>query len=180
VEQLDRIVRQENLEHIVLAGDDLILPILLKQFPPALAEKVVDKRRLDITARDHEVLQATLEDIQAEDARGDAEAVRATLDEYRAGGLAAIGAHNVLAALSNGQVYTLFISAAFEQIRPGAEPVHPALAPSVAGLPADTPVKISDELVARAYQTGAQVRFIEDAELLTSVGGVCAALRYRL
>jgi peptide subunit release factor 1 (eRF1) len=37
-----------------------------------------------------------------------------------------------------------------------------------------------DELVTRARQTGAGVRFIEDASLLEEFGGVGALLRYRL
>jgi peptide subunit release factor 1 (eRF1) len=180
VEHLDRIVREEDLEHIILGGDDLILPLLREQLPPSLADKVVDETRLDITAPDHEVFKATMDAIRAEDVRTDAESVRATIDEYRAGGLATIGAHDVLAALANGQVYTLYVSAALEQIHPEGEQLHPALAPSVAGLPAGTQVIVSDELVTRAYQTGAQVKFIEDPALLAEVGGVCAALRYRL
>ena len=54
------------------------------------------------------------------------------------------------------------------------------LAPSLAELPPGAGVKISDELVTRAYQTGAQVRFIEDPALLAEAGGVCAALRCQL
>lgn len=180
VDELDRIVREEDLDHVILAGDPVIMPLLLEQFPPALAAKVVDQTKLDIAAPEQEVFRDTIETIRAEDARTDAESVRATLDEYRAGGLAAIGVHDVLAALSNGQVHTLFISAAIEEIHPEAESLHPAIAPSLAGLPADTEVKISDELVTRAYQTGAQVKFIEDPALLAQAGGVCAALRYRL
>ncbi len=180
VEQLERIVRQEDLEHIVLAGDDLILPLLREQLPPSLADKVVDEMSLDMTAPEHGVFKATIQAIQAEDARTDAESVRATIDEYRAGGLAAIGVHDVLAALSNGQVYTLYISTELEQIHPEAERLHPAIAPSVAELPEGAGVKISDELVTRAYQTGAELRFIEDPALLAEAGGVCAALRYRL
>ena len=39
---------------------------------------------------------------------------------------------------------------------------------------------VADELVTRAEQTGARVRFIEDAALLEPVGGVGALLRFRL
>jgi peptide subunit release factor 1 (eRF1) len=180
VEHLERIVRDEGIEYIILAGDDVILPILLEQLPPSLAGKVVDQMKLDISAPDRDVFHATLQAVRAEDARTDAESVRATIDEYRAGGLAAIGVHDVLAALSNGQVDTLFISAAIEQIHPEAESLHLAIAPSIAALPEGAGVKISDELVTRAYQTGAQVKFIEDPALLANAGGVCAALRYLL
>lgn len=180
VEQLDRVVRDEGIEHIVLAGDDLILPIVRGQLTPFLAGKVVDEMKLDIAAPEHEVFKATIAAIRAEDARTDEESVLATIDEYRAGGLAAIGVHDVLAALSNGQVNTVFITAGLERIHPEPEALHHALAPSIAEFPEGAGVKVSDELVTRAYQTGAKVRFVEDPALLANVGGVCAALRYRL
>lgn len=101
-------------------------------------------------------------------------------DLHRSSNGAAIGVHDVMAALANGQADTVFISADLEQIHPEAEDLHPALAPPVAGLPAGAGVKVSDELVTRAYQTGARVRFIEDPALLAQSGGVCAGLRYRL
>jgi len=39
---------------------------------------------------------------------------------------------------------------------------------------------LSDELVTRAQQTGARIRFIEDAALLAGIGGVGALLRFRI
>ena len=41
-------------------------------------------------------------------------------------------------------------------------------------------LKLSDELITRAQQTAARVRFIEDASLLADVGGVGALLRFRI
>ena len=43
-----------------------------------------------------------------------------------------------------------------------------------------TRLVVADELVTRAEQTGARVRFIEDASLLEPVGGAGALLRFRL
>ncbi|MEO6981536.1 MAG: hypothetical protein ABI072_00285 [Edaphobacter sp.] len=180
LEHLDRIVREEGIDRILFAGDEVILPVLREQLSPFLASKVVDELKLDITAPEHEILKATLAAMQEEDARTDADLVRAMVDDYRAGGLAAVGVHDVLAALANGQVDTLFISAALEQIHTEEEDLHSALAPEVTELPSGAGVRITDSLVTRAYQTGAQVRFIEDPELLVNVGGVGASLRYRL
>ena len=39
-------------------------------------------------------------------------------------------------------------------------------------------VKLADELVTRAEQTSARIRFIENAELLADIGGVGALLRF--
>jgi peptide subunit release factor 1 (eRF1) len=102
------------------------------------------------------------------------------IDDYRAGGLAAVGIHDVLAALSNGQADTVFLSANFEQMHPGEEKLPRALVPELTGMPAGTSVRVTDAIVTRAYQTGAEVRFIEDPELLANVGGIGASLRYRL
>jgi peptide subunit release factor 1 (eRF1) len=182
VEQLDRIVREEGVEHIILAGDEVILPILREQLSPFLAAKVVEETNLDINIPEHELLTATMATMREHDAQTDSEGVAAMIGEYRAGGLAAVGVHDVLAALANGQVDTLFLSTTLEQLHPGKEDVHEALAPAVGELPEemDASIKIPDALVTRAEQTGAHVKFIEDPALLANVGGVGASLRYRL
>ncbi|MCZ2075557.1 MAG: hypothetical protein LC130_11230 [Bryobacterales bacterium] len=141
--------------------------------------KVVDELKLDITASERIIFQATLESMQEENLRTDTEHVSAMIDEYRAGGLAAVGTHDVLLALANGQVDTLFVCTELEQIHPGKEDLHRALAPAVAELPAGAGVQVTDALVRQAYQTGARVRFIEDPALLANVGGVGATLRFR-
>ena len=41
-------------------------------------------------------------------------------------------------------------------------------------------LKLSDELVTRAQQTAARIRFIEDDNLLAGIGGVGALLRFRI
>ncbi|MFZ0661545.1 MAG: host attachment protein [Acidobacteriaceae bacterium] len=180
IEHLDRIVREEKIDRILFAGDEVILSVLREQISPLLASKVVDELKLDMTAPEHEILRTTVEVIQEESARTDAERVRAMIDDYRAGGLAAVGIHDVLAALSNGQADTVFISSTLEQVHPGEEVLPSALVPELAGLPAGTRVQVTDALVTRAYQTGAQVSFIEEPGLLENVGGVGASLRYRL
>jgi peptide subunit release factor 1 (eRF1) len=44
----------------------------------------------------------------------------------------------------------------------------------------DKAVAQANELVTRAQQSAARIRFIEDAELLADVGGVGALLRFRI
>ena len=58
-----------------------------------------------------------------------------------------------------------------------------AVAAAAAGESADaTPgvVRLADELVAKATQTGARITFIEDPLLLANYGGVAALLRFRV
>lgn len=185
VEALDRAVREENIEYIVLAGDEVIIPTLREQLPQHLDEKVIDVLRLDITTPEHEVLRATLEAMREQDAKDDAEKVAQLIDEYRAGGLAVVGAHDTLAALAAGQVDELFLSASLEEIHDDEEEVGQPLVPGAPATEEDAgkgtrTVMMADELVTRARQTGARIIFIEAAALLADAGGVGAMLRYRL
>ncbi len=109
------------------------------------------------------------------------------MDEYRSGGLAVVGMHDTLAALSIGQVDELYLSTRLEEIHGGAEEIGK---PLVSYLPDDLmtdndndathEVKVADELVTRARQTGAGVTFIEDVALLADIGGIGATLRYKV
>ena len=159
---LERIVSEEHIEHIIFAGDAVILPILRAHLPPALAGKVVDELSLNMHSPAQAVLKATLEAMRQYDSRTDAEEVRALMGAYRAGGLATAGAESVMNALTNGQVETLLISASFD-----------ASPEAVEGQKAN-------DLITGAKQTAARIRFIEDNSLLEPLGGVGATLRYRV
>jgi peptide subunit release factor 1 (eRF1) len=91
---------------------------------------------------------------------------------------------DTLAALANGQVDELVISATVENFQAEAEEdaLLKARAPEEEAnesMPPPT-VIVADELVTRARQSSAHITFLENAALLTEVGGVGARLRYRL
>lgn len=182
VEALDKLVREEKIDSIFIAGDEVILPMLRQQLPAHLADKLIDALKLDITTPEHEVLQATFEAMRKHDATDDHAKVQQLLGEYRAGGLAVVGAHDALVALTRGQGDELLISANIEEFHPEEEEVGAVMAPQA---PNDEPdsstrqVLMADALVTRARQTGATVTFVEDAALLAPVGGVGLMLRYR-
>jgi peptide chain release factor subunit 1 len=190
-DQLERAVREDGIRHVILAGDAVIVPLLKEQFPKAVADKVVDVLSLDINAPEHEVLEESLEAMRRYDAQTDAEKVERLLDEYRAGGLAVVGAQDTLEALAMGQVEELIVAARQQQIEGDredvailsdnevAEPVVAGQDGAVANLEPDS-VIVADDLVKRAAQTGARVTFIEDPSLLAEVGGCGALLRYRI
>ncbi|HEX6186053.1 MAG TPA: Vms1/Ankzf1 family peptidyl-tRNA hydrolase [Pyrinomonadaceae bacterium] len=190
-EQLEQVVREDGIEHIILAGDAVIIPQLKEQFTKAVAEKVVDVLSLDINAPEHEVLAESLEVMQGHDAQTDVERVKQLFDDYRAGGLAVVGSTETLEALAMGQVEELLISARHQDVEGDredvailaegevAEPVVAGEDGAVAQIEADS-VIVAADLVARARQTGARITFIEDASLLEEVGGCGAFLRYRI
>lgn len=185
VEALERTVREDNVQEIILGGDEVIIPTLRDALPKHLADRVIDVLRLDIKTPEHEILRATLEAMSEQDARDDAEKVGRLVDDYRAGGLAVVGVHDTLAALANGQVDELFLSASLEEIHDDEEEVGRPLVPGAPeggdeASPETRTVLLADELVTRARQSGARLNFVEEASLLNAVGGVAATLRFRL
>src|SRR5262245_61761750 len=69
VEELDRIVREEKIERVVLAGDEVIIPLLRQHLPQRLEEMVIDTLRLEINMPEHEVMKASFQAVRAHDAR---------------------------------------------------------------------------------------------------------------
>ncbi len=196
VEALDRIVRQEGITQILVAGDEVVTPLLREQMPKHLAEKIVEHMRLDTHAPIAEVLRASLEAMKRVNERTDREKVETVLGEYRAGGLGVVGPEDTLDALVKGQVDELLLSATLRELKhlPGSPAVRAeapgttvraesSAAAAVAGEAAAAgaeSVRIADALVTRARQTGATITFIEDASLLSGWGGVAALLRFRI
>jgi peptide subunit release factor 1 (eRF1) len=180
---LERVVAEDRIQHIVFAGDEVLVPLVRDHLPKHLADKVVDMLKLDVRTPEHDVLDKTLEAMRHQDARTDVEKVNRVLDEFRAGGLGVVGVRQTLAALRNGQVNELLISARLEQIEADHEkPVREILEKELGMLTepdSDLRMVLSDALVTRARQIGASITFIEDPSLLEHVGGVGALLRYR-
>jgi peptide subunit release factor 1 (eRF1) len=101
--------------------------------------------------------------------------------------LGVVGPDATLSALHRGQVDQLLITGtpdALKTVQSRArdaatgELVATTSAPSGAG--DESRLQLAAELVNRAHQTGARVRFIEDTELLQDFGGVAASLRFRI
>jgi peptide subunit release factor 1 (eRF1) len=175
IERLAQIVREDNISHIVLAGDQVAIPLLQAQLPPEMVP-MVEVIKLDIHASEHDVLTAALAKLQEEEAKTAAEKVDRLMQQYRARGLAVAGPEETLEALAKGQVDELLISGGLDEGHP-----QPEIPDSEGGTKSEEPPPSSlpDVLVTKARQTGATVTFIEDPALLESVGGVAAFLRWR-
>jgi peptide subunit release factor 1 (eRF1) len=165
VSVLDRIVRDEKLNQVVVGCDEAAKGTLGEHLPKHLAAKVVDTMNLDKRAPEHEVLAATLETLRGKDAETDAGQVQTMLDAWRAGGLGVVGPEQTMKALELGQVEELLVTASPDHLGDTA---------------ADDKLSVADELVRRAQQSSARIRFVEDAALLQEVGGVGAILRFTI
>jgi peptide subunit release factor 1 (eRF1) len=187
VSVLDRVVRAESIDQIVVSADETARAVLFEQLPKHLTEKVVDVLNLAITTPEHMVLSETLEALRQRDAETDLERVRTMIDEWAAGGLGVVGPEATLDALIKGQVEELLIAAQPDALRRiNNLPTHSSTTPlevdTASGqTTADTGrIRLAGELVARAQQNAARVRFVEDPALLEEVGGVGAILRFRI
>ena len=186
IDALERVVAEDRIEHIILSGDETnIIPILREQMPKHLLDKVIDVLNLAVDTPEHEILESTMKTMRVHDAVTDAEKVEEMFNQYRAGGLAVVGVDETLAALNNGQVDELLVSASLREIRYSEQKVDKVLAAYAPGADgeqpdASEPHMVADELVRLAQQTSARVTFIEDTSLLANAGGVGATLRYRM
>ena len=184
IERLSQIVLEDKVSHIILAGDQVVIPLLQAELPQDLVP-MVEVMKLDIHASEQDVLAATLEKLQFQEARTAEEKVDRLMQQYRARGLAVVGPQETLEALANGQVEELLISGALEETHPAPEEVRAILAPEIPDSAGETKseeprqASLPDLLVTKAKQTGATVTFMEDTALLESIGGVGAFLRWR-
>jgi peptide subunit release factor 1 (eRF1) len=183
-EHLVRIVREDRITQIVIAGDSETVPRLMAHLPQEIRQMVLEGPKIANHASEQEIFLSTIDTIKQESARTEAEKVHRMLEAYRARGLAAVGPEATLTALTNGQVDELLLSKLIE--RTNEEPVMidaiiaPEIPDAAGGTESDQPREASlpDLLVTKATQTGAAITFIEDSTLLESVGGVGAILRW--
>ena len=182
---LDRIVREDNIHHVVIAADEQTAARLRAELPQQLADKVAEVIRLDREGSDDDLSAATLDALRQRDVETDAERVAEAIGAWRAGGLGVAGPDATMRALEMAQVEELLIAASADTLEsPRAWPADSAPPPSAdssaPAAPTDPQLRMSDELVTRASQTGARVRIIEDPQLLAEYGGVAALLRFRI
>lgn len=165
VSMLDQVVREEHINHIVVACEETARALLMEQLPKHLADKIIDLK-VNLKDREHEVMTATLEALRLKDATTDAEHVERMLDAWAANGLGVVGPDDTLDALIKGQVEELLITATPDELREAST--------------VSDKVVLADELVTRAQQTAARIRFIENPDLMKEVGGVGALLRFKI
>jgi peptide subunit release factor 1 (eRF1) len=188
VQVLERTTREDKIEKVILSGDhETIIPLLRAQMSKELASKVIDELSLGVNAVEREILEESGKVLQRHRSLDNQSKITRLLNEYRADDLGVVGAVQTLAALSNGQVEELLISARPEDLAYDAVEIDNVLKlyqTDDQPIPETTQRSVADELVRRANQlSSARVTFVEnasDASQLKQVGGVGALLRYRI
>jgi peptide subunit release factor 1 (eRF1) len=186
VDTLDKIVRDENINHIVVAGAEVAMPILREQLPKHLADKIVEIGAHE-DGESGSFVERTMAALREKDAETDAEKVQELMDAWQSGGLGVAGPEATLSAFQLGQVEELIVTASPELLK-SVQKLPDDAAPGEVKADTSAPqgtadekrLKLADELVTRAHLTSARIRFIEDENLLAGVGGVGALLRFRI
>lgn len=187
IEELEKIVRDDNLKRIILCGNEaVIIPLLRGEMSKEMEEKVIDTLNLPVTTTEDELFEATQVSLQQYNTTSDMEKIQQLLEQNYDGGLGVVGVERTLEALQNGQVQELFLSANLDVIRYNRKKVAKVLEAYAPGadedeLPnAEDSVEVVDELVRQALASADNITFIEDENLLKDYGGVGALLRYTM
>lgn len=156
-----------GIKILVLAGDEQITTTLRDTLHESVRERVVGDVRLDVTANERDVIEATLPIVEQSERAREGEAVGRIQNGAGPGGGAVAGAVETLTALQAGQVMTLVMNDDFSA--PGwadftfplygaGEP--PAEHPAAGDVANIVPVPLEEELVRLALQTGAEIEIV--------------------
>lgn len=176
---VERLVREEQIARVLVAGDEVALPLLRDQLSPSTRQLLIEVGGVDIKTPETEVFRITLDAFREADQQSDEEHIEALLNAYRSGGLATVGLAGVRAALERGQVDRLLVPAT-----PSTGSADRASSDADGTGPKEHRSELDEaaieELVTLARRTDAAITFVEDARLLAPARHVGALLRYRV
>jgi peptide chain release factor subunit 1 len=118
IDALEKIVQQENITQIIIAGDEVVMPLLRDQLPKHLAEKVVERVRMHLSTPEQQLIDTALDALRRARGRTEREKVEAAIGAFRSGGLGVVGPQDTLEALIKGQVDELLITASLRELQP--------------------------------------------------------------
>jgi peptide subunit release factor 1 (eRF1) len=154
---IEELVDREGAIHVILAGDEVALPLLREAMSPRIAPLVQEEAlRIHIRAPLDEVAAEVAPLLAYLEAEGDRAVADRLVAAVRADGLGVAGTRRTRRALEYGQVDTLLLSEA-----------------------ADLDEETRGELVRLATTTGAGLEVVAGHEAFEHLGGVGALLRYR-
>lgn len=186
VAELEKIVRDDRIDRVVLAGDQaVIIPLLREEMSKELSEKIVASLPLNIDTPEHELIEAAEHAVREHELAAEKEKIGQLIEQNYDGGLGVAGVEKTLAALLNGQVQELYVLSDLDEISYDRNEVGDVLRDYAPGEDGDLPDEkrrrfVVDELLTRAAESAEEIIFVEDVSLLKKLGGVGALLRYQV
>ena len=185
VGELEKLVRDDRINAVVLVGDStVIVPMLLDEMSKELKEKIAATLSMNVNTPEHELLEAADQAVREHDAKADKEKIDYLLEHNYEDGVGVVGVDKTLAALLNGQVQELYVTADLDDVTYDRDSVRLVLANYAPGTDGEMPdaterAMLVDELIKLAARSADAIKIIEDPHLLKTVGGVGAILRYQ-
>jgi peptide subunit release factor 1 (eRF1) len=180
---------ERYIDSLIVCGDEAsILPVLLPQLSKAMEDKLVGT--LSLTQYDDidEIRDKTADLIASTRVDRDEQLLEQVVTAAKSSaGLGSLGFEDTLRALSNGQVQELVLAADAAKIRfrkRAAEQVLEEYAPGDDNSAVDEDSiperreEMVDQLIVRAINSDAELRFVNGDSILEQMGGVGAILRY--
>jgi hypothetical protein len=209
-EETRRALDQLDVDMLILAGDEVIVPVLKDAFHQTVTDRLVDTLHLDIRTGEADLRDATMPVAERAERDREAAMVQRLQDAIGHGEFGAKGAAAVITALQAGQVDTLVVTDDFEGVG-WADFRLPAFGtgdlPTTHPFGGDrhdlVPVDLREAMVYLAVTTDADIEFVhaaapvgpgemprdeddEDAsrlpaaKALDEIGGVGAILRFAM
>jgi peptide chain release factor subunit 1 len=144
-----------GVKRVVIAGRDRMITALEQELPRVWQNRVIATVRWDLADKDRTFLEKIRPILEQAERDQEKTLLDQLIGELRRGGLAVAGINDTVQALERAQVDTLFVSSGMDK-------------------------EMCEKLVSRAEATGAYVEFIPKNEVISTLGGVGALLRFRI
>jgi protein required for attachment to host cells len=154
VKVLESIVKDEKVEHIILAGEPRLTSSFRKMLPKALGTKVLDESVEGRHTSFEAILKSSMETFMKEEEKESSLNLDRWKQSMAMGGLAIAGAQEVTQALERGNLDLLLLSK-------------------------HTPLSLGDPISLKAVQNDVVIETVEDEDLLLNHQGIAGFLRYR-
>ena len=200
-------LQEEDVDMLIVAGNEVMTSALANEFHHTVQERILDTIRMDMSASEQEVIDATLPIAERAERDRELAVVERIANAVAANGRGKAGTADVLRALQMGQASGIAMVddyaedgwADFERDLFGVGPV-PAEHPMGGDVADMVPVELGNEMIRLAVQTNARIEIVktavdsdeagegvpnagslprtEAARKLDELGGVGATLRY--
>ena len=181
--RLEALVAEVDFDRIVFVGSTEAIDAIIAELPNTVREKSIRKKGIDLHKGDEHALAEAFELFVEQEREAEAELWDHIEQEYMRGGLAAVGATDVLEAALSGRVEVIAVTRGVEKkgtrCRDCEGLVHgtPATCQSCGSHSVFT-VDLVDELTRLAEGTSARIDFVDPIEGLSEHGDVAAQLRW--
>jgi peptide subunit release factor 1 (eRF1) len=180
------LMQRNGVEHLILAGDDVMLARIKERLPKWLQERVVDFAQLHARTDEHEILRQTLETFADFERAEDVDTLVSLRRELLTDGLGVMGTERTVEALNSGKIDQLIVATEYDPpsgwlcgscdfLGVG----HISELCRYCGQNRLREVNVREEMVRKTLLSGACVETIVHNVWFMRQGGVGALLRYK-